>query len=250
VLSVRHKIIGLGLLLAGAGTVFAQIANTNISVDDARSVVRLVLRHEGVAFPSTYCEIEHLDGLGKPFVPDYYSFGAHCDFPNTAARSTFGLFVVSPRTGDVVKFDLCEWYDFAELREMKQRITRRTHASDNQEQQYRVKTGRPTDAEPGISGSVVGAVPGGVPAGQTRGIDAIINSSPPQLPRIATPTRVRVSQGVMQAFLINKVSPSYPTEAKTEHIEGTVVESQFMCSLWSTDCFTSGRLPSLASWWA
>lgn len=37
------------------------------------------------------------------------------------------------------------------------------------------------------------------------------------------PKRVRVSQGVMRGLLISKQPPIYPEQARTEHIEGTVL---------------------------
>src|SRR4029077_12913364 len=53
---------------------------------------------------------------------------------------------------------------------------------------------------------VVGGVPGGVPGGQMGGvIGGIINSTPMSVPKIATPQRVRVSQGVTQGLLLRKV---------------------------------------------
>jgi TonB family protein len=40
---------------------------------------------------------------------------------------------------------------------------------------------------------------------------------------VATPQRVRVSQGVSTGLLIHKVNPIYPVKARQEHIQGTVV---------------------------
>jgi len=40
---------------------------------------------------------------------------------------------------------------------------------------------------------------------------------------VTVPRRVRVSPGAMQARLITKVSPVYPPEAKTQHVQGMVV---------------------------
>jgi protein TonB len=74
------------------------------------------------------------------------------------------------------------------------------------------------------TGGVVGGVPGGVPGGQMGGvIGGIISSTPVAVPRVATPTRVRVSQGVSQGLLIRKVQPNYPPLARQARIQGSVV---------------------------
>ncbi len=74
------------------------------------------------------------------------------------------------------------------------------------------------------TGGVVGGVPGGVPGGQLGGvIGGIVSSTPVAVPKIATPQRVRVSQGVSQGNLINQVKPVYPQIAKNARIQGAVV---------------------------
>jgi len=74
------------------------------------------------------------------------------------------------------------------------------------------------------TGGVVGGVPGGVPGGQMGGvIGGIINSTPVAVPKVATPQRVRVSQGVSQGLLIRKVQPAYPPLARQARIQGNVV---------------------------
>lgn len=74
------------------------------------------------------------------------------------------------------------------------------------------------------TGGVVGGVPGGVPGGQMGGvIGGIISSTPVAVPRVATPQRVRVSQGVSQGLLIRKVQPNYPPLARQARIQGNVV---------------------------
>src|SRR5438477_12936778 len=71
---------------------------------------------------------------------------------------------------------------------------------------------------------VVGGVPGGVPGGQMGGvIGGIISSTPVSVPKVATPQRVRVSQGVTQGLLIRKVQPNYPPLARQARIQGTVL---------------------------
>jgi protein TonB len=71
---------------------------------------------------------------------------------------------------------------------------------------------------------VVGGVPGGVPGGQMGGvIGGIISSTPVAVPKVATPQRVRVSQGVSQGLLVRKVNPNYPPLARQARIQGQVV---------------------------
>jgi protein TonB len=70
---------------------------------------------------------------------------------------------------------------------------------------------------------VVGGVPGGVPGGQMGGVIGGIISSAPMVPKIATPQRIRVSQGVTQGLLLRKVQPAYPPLARQARIQGPVV---------------------------
>lgn len=74
------------------------------------------------------------------------------------------------------------------------------------------------------SGGVFGGVPGGVPGGQMGGvIGGIISSTPVAVPKVATPQRVRVSQGVTEGLLVHKVQPTYPPLARSARIQGQVV---------------------------
>jgi len=78
------------------------------------------------------------------------------------------------------------------------------------------------------AGGVLGGVPGGIPGGQLGGvIGGIVNSTSnlAYLPRVqaVAPQRVRVSQGVTEGLLINKVAPAYPVIAKAARVQGSVV---------------------------
>ncbi len=74
------------------------------------------------------------------------------------------------------------------------------------------------------SAGVVGGVPGGVPGGQMGGvIGGIISSTPMAVPKVATPQRVRVSQGVSSGLLVRRVQPAYPPLARQARIQGQVV---------------------------
>jgi protein TonB len=74
------------------------------------------------------------------------------------------------------------------------------------------------------AGGVPGGVPGGIPGGSAGGvIGGIISSTHVDVPKVATPQRVRVSSGVSTGLLIRKVSPTYPQLAKQARIQGQVV---------------------------
>jgi len=71
---------------------------------------------------------------------------------------------------------------------------------------------------------VAGDQPGGIPDGQIGSVlGGIAPSTPDNGPRPAVPQRVRVSSGVMAGLLERKVNPTYPPDAKDQHIQGVVV---------------------------
>jgi len=79
-------------------------------------------------------------------------------------------------------------------------------------------------APPPMTAGVIGGVPGGVPGGSMGGvIGGIISSAPVAVPKVALPTRVRVSAGVQQGNLITQVRPAYPLIAKSARIQGAVI---------------------------
>jgi periplasmic protein TonB len=77
---------------------------------------------------------------------------------------------------------------------------------------------------PPATGGVVGGVAGGVQGGTIGGVmGGVLNSVGSSVPKLAAPNRVKVSSGVTQGLLMRQVKPEYPTQARSSHIEGTVV---------------------------
>lgn len=84
------------------------------------------------------------------------------------------------------------------------------------------------DEAPPPSNGVVGGVMGGIPGGQAGGVvggvlGSIVSAAPTAIPKAATPTRIKVSQGVTSGLLVRKVQPNYPPLAKQARIAGAVV---------------------------
>ena len=76
---------------------------------------------------------------------------------------------------------------------------------------------------PAIAG-VPGGVPGGVAGGTIGGVvGGVMNGIGTAIPKVATPKRVRVSQGVSEGLLVHKVTPTYPPLARQARVQGAVV---------------------------
>ncbi len=89
---------------------------------------------------------------------------------------------------------------------------------------------REDEAPPDLSGGgVPGGVPGGIPGGQLGGvIGGILSSTPsaPAVPKLVAPVapkRIRISQGVTEGRLIQKIEPQYPKLAQAARIQGPVL---------------------------
>jgi protein TonB len=89
----------------------------------------------------------------------------------------------------------------------------------------KVKIIKEEEAPPPVASvaGVVGGVPGGTPGGQLGGvIGGIVSSVPVAVPKVATPQKIRVSQGVAQGNLVHQVTPVYPPIAKAARVQGSV----------------------------
>jgi TonB family protein len=80
------------------------------------------------------------------------------------------------------------------------------------------------EVEQSVPGGIPACIQGGSPAPNRDQIAIawILSSISPQIPRIAPPTRIRVTSAVMRPFLLKKVTPDYPPEAAMKQIGGKV----------------------------
>jgi len=88
----------------------------------------------------------------------------------------------------------------------------------------------------GVFGGVIGRMPvapqASAPQTERRGQTFVLQATPPGAPPQGMPTspttnstapRLRVSAGVAQGLLVNRVAPVYPQKAKDKGVQGTVV---------------------------
>jgi protein TonB len=90
-----------------------------------------------------------------------------------------------------------------------------------------VKMIKEEEAPPPMSGmGVIGGVEGGVPGGQVGGVIGSILSSTRNsgtTVAVAAPAKpMRISSGVSEGMLVQKIEPAYPVIAQRAHIQGTV----------------------------
>jgi protein TonB len=86
-----------------------------------------------------------------------------------------------------------------------------------------IKMVKEDEAPPQMAG-VMGGVPGGTPGGSMGGVlGGIVSTASLPPPKVATPTKVRVSSGVVAGNKISGPNPVYPAIAKTARIQGTVI---------------------------
>ncbi|HYX53255.1 MAG TPA: TonB family protein [Candidatus Limnocylindrales bacterium] len=91
-----------------------------------------------------------------------------------------------------------------------------------------IKMIKEEEAPPPMTGfGVVGGVEGGVPGGQAGGVIGSILSSTAHTPVTqvvaAAPKKpLRVSSGISEGLLVQRVEPTYPAIAQRAHIQGTV----------------------------
>jgi hypothetical protein len=127
-------LVTLGFLLAGSPA-FGQ--QRLLTTAQGETLVRAVLRHEHFKVPSKSCGVELLRNKdGTPFMPDYYSYSADCDYAKAAATTPLGIFIVSPRTGQVWAFIGCTPFTFPELVKLRRSLLSQSDASEKTEEQY------------------------------------------------------------------------------------------------------------------
>ncbi|HCI0190712.1 TPA: hypothetical protein NN370_003583, partial [Salmonella enterica] len=82
-----------------------------------------------ITLPSVFIDEALKNDQGKPFHSGYYSFGVGYDSPSVGATDIWGLFSVSPKTGDIWEEYSCERISFPALQKIQQEIMKKTGAT-------------------------------------------------------------------------------------------------------------------------
>ncbi|EHX7026064.1 hypothetical protein K1998_004196, partial [Salmonella enterica subsp. enterica serovar Typhi] len=138
------KIVSLLLFTILSVSSYAQVLVSNIPVFDlaklnqeglaetqAQALLVLSLKNKkyNITLPSVFMDEALKNDQGKPFHSGYYSFGVGYDSPSVGATDIWGLFSVSPKTGDIWEEYSCERISFPALQKIQQEIMKKTGAT-------------------------------------------------------------------------------------------------------------------------
>ncbi len=115
----------------------AAIAKSGLTVEQARQIMMLVLKHEHFPLNKDGFYVEALPNSE----PGYQDFGVTLDSPDAGATTALGSFAVSRMTGDVWETNLCKRYNFDELRQLQAHIMKRTGQTFKTERAKRLGLG-------------------------------------------------------------------------------------------------------------
>ncbi|EAA5455683.1 hypothetical protein DQC86_24020 [Salmonella enterica subsp. enterica] len=138
------KIVLLLLFTILSVSSYAQVLVSNIPVFDltklnqegltetqAQALLVLSLKNKkyNITLPGVFMDEALKNDQGKPFHSGYYSFGVGYDSPSAGATDIWGLFSVSPKTGDIWEEYSCERISFPALQKIQQEIMKKTGAT-------------------------------------------------------------------------------------------------------------------------
>lgn len=139
---VDALVIVLLLSRTDAGSGLGRVAKTGLSMTQAESLLRLVIRHQGytTARPGEAIERLRLRDGSDPH-PGYLDFSFTYESSRAGATAVLGVYSVSPLTGDVWETNLCRRFSFPRLAMAQQIIQARTGRSFDDERNARVGLG-------------------------------------------------------------------------------------------------------------
>ncbi len=122
----------------------AQIAESGLTEQQAKQVLRSVLKHgkygKILALRGAYIEDGFFDENGQQSDPGFYTFRLAYDSPKAGATDYFGPFVVSQKTGDVWDISLtsgCKNFHSPALTRLQATIMKKTKAAIENERPLR-----------------------------------------------------------------------------------------------------------------
>jgi hypothetical protein len=118
--------------------------HAEISEGEARSLLLLVVRQEGYTLEKRGMGLELVTTRShQPVHSGYFDFSLTFETPRAGATEVLRLYAVSRRTGDVWETNLCQRYDFPDLKAVQKRIQQRTGYTLADEQGARQGLGCP-----------------------------------------------------------------------------------------------------------
>jgi len=119
-LTVTLAFVLCGVFLSSVPDAAAGAAKTihHLSQRQARRMVALVARHDGIDLSDTHIELNSMD-VGTDFIRGFASFIVIRESSTPGPDETLRRYAVNRRTGDVWEMTLCRHYDFPELESLR-----------------------------------------------------------------------------------------------------------------------------------
>lgn len=107
------------------------VSQSGLTETQIQSLLVFSLKNEkyNVELPGVFLDGGLKDKKGNPFHPGYFSFGVGYDSPSAGATDVWGLFSVSPVTGDIWEEYSCKRISFPALQKIQKGIMKKTGAT-------------------------------------------------------------------------------------------------------------------------
>ena len=109
----------------------SNVNQSGLTETQAQALLVFSLKNEkyNVELSGVFLDGSLKDKKGNLFHPGYFSFGVGYDSPSAGATDVWGLFSVSPVTGDIWEEDSCRRISFPALQKIQKGIMKKTGAT-------------------------------------------------------------------------------------------------------------------------
>ncbi|EOF5433912.1 hypothetical protein ACK1MO_003616 [Salmonella enterica] len=106
----------------------SEVSHNGMTKKQAEALLIIALKYKkyNLSDEGSFVDGDLQDEKGNPPHPGYYDFSVGYDDPKAGATEYWGVFSVSPQTGDIWEINECEKVTYPELKKMQQEIMKKT----------------------------------------------------------------------------------------------------------------------------